>query len=68
MRNWSIDIKQTGRTFGVFGIVPGKPDELLEGGFFCRAAAEKACAIWERECLQNEVELAERNAGWDPRP
>ena len=66
--NWSIIVKSTGRTFGVFGRVDGKPDELLEGGFFKRTSAESARKRWERECLKGEVEAAERKAGWDPNP
>lgn len=68
MTNWSIVVKPTGRTFGVFGRVPGKPDELLEGGFFGPASANVARARWERECLSDEVACAEQKAGWDPKP
>ena len=64
--NWKVVVKQTGRSFGVYGVVPGQPDELLEGGFFSRAYAEMARDTWERECRQSEVEDAERKAGWDP--
>lgn len=65
MARWSIEVKKTGRTWGVFGRTTGKPDELLEGGFFGRGAAETARKAWERECLEHEVEQAEREAGWD---
>ncbi len=65
--SWSIVVKPTGRTFSIFGMVDGE-EELLEGGFFDPAVAEEARASWERECLQSEVEDAERKAGWDPNP
>lgn len=60
MSNWSIVVKKTGRTFGVFGRVPGKPDDLIEGGFFHRGAAELARNTWERECQKSEFEDADR--------
>jgi hypothetical protein len=68
MRNWSIVVKKTGRTYGVYGRIAGQPDDLIEGGFFSKAVAETARDNWERECVQNEVEDAERHAGWDPNP
>ena len=68
MNNWEIVVKPQGRTWGVFGRVPDRPDELLEGGFFDRGYAELARESWERQCLQDEVEQAERKAGWDPNP
>jgi hypothetical protein len=66
-KSWSIEVQKQGRGWGVFGIA-GDTQELIEGGFFSRAAAESCRDRWERECLQDEVEKAERAAGWDPNP
>lgn len=55
-------------TYGVFVAVPGQPDELLQGGYRHPFRAEDARREWERDILNNEVEQAERAAGWDPHP
>lgn len=69
---YTITVRQTsgpasGGRWGVFGVT-AQGAELIEGGFFQRAAADRARARWERECLQSDVEDAERRAGWDPNP
>lgn len=66
MANWQIVVERTGRTYSVFGVTANVKD-LLEGGFFSRGAAETARNAWERQCLQDEVEAAEKRAGWDGR-
>ena len=73
MKGYAIEVRKTGRTFGVFGITftgdGGELSaELIEGGFFTRPAADACREQWERECVQSEVEDAERRAGWDPNP
>lgn len=65
--NWDIVVRRTGRTWSVIGISGGHAT-LLEGGFFRRGPAESCRAEWERQCLQEEMERAERKAGWDPHP
>jgi len=37
-------VKKTGKTFSIFS----PTNELVEGGFFIRHAAEEACAEWNR--------------------
>jgi len=67
-REWAIVVGQTGRTWSVFGVVRGSSDDLIEGGFFTLDAANEARDRWIAECTQDEVEAAERHAGWDPNP
>lgn len=69
---WALHVYRNHKsnTFGVY-VQPGKDgtaQELIEGGFFTRMAANHARNRWERELLQDEVEKAERKAGWDPNP
>jgi len=67
---YTFHVYRSGRTFGVY-VQPGTDgsgQELVEGGFFSRKAAEEAKLTWEREYLQDLVEKAERAAGWDPNP
>jgi len=52
------------KRFGIYA-----PDgTLLEGGFFYKTNAEEAKENWEKDLLNDEVEKAERAAGWDPNP
>jgi hypothetical protein len=61
------EVRQTGRTYGVFGVAHGTA-ALIEGGFFRRPVAEATAKRWAAECLQDLVETAEREAGWDATP
>ena len=67
----ALHVHRTGRTWSVFA-EPGNDgtaqEELVEGGFFDLAAACRARDHWEQELLQDQVEKAERKAGWDPNP
>lgn len=76
MSSYTLHVYRTTRnrvgrpTFGVYVqlAADGSAQELLEGGFFTRAAANEARDLWAIDLLNNEVEQAERAAGWDPKP
>lgn len=55
-----IEVQKTGgRTWGVFGVTTGPQgttQELLEGGFSTREAADKARGEWELDCLPRAAE------------
>ncbi len=65
---WKIEVQKQGNRWGVYGISADGKQELIEGGFFERSAANECREELVRDCLQNEVEAAERAAGWDPNP
>lgn len=54
-----FEVRKTGRTFAIYCVTETKA-ELVEGGFFSRAAAERTA----REYLNDAVEQAEAKAGW----
>lgn len=64
---YDVEVRPQGKRWGVYGVVEvdgTRTSQLVEGGFFQRAAAER-CA---REYLGAIAEEAERKAGWDPNP
>jgi hypothetical protein len=56
-----IEVVQNGRTYDVVSAT------VIEGGFFSKSAAEAVAAYWRQELVNDQVEKAERAAGWDPR-
>ena len=69
-RGWAIVAKRhADGSYGIFGIDGCANTELLEDlGPVTREEAHRERDRWEAECVENEVEKAERAAGWDPNP
>lgn len=68
--NYTLTVRKApvGRTYGIYVQPDGGAEELLEGGFFSKAAAERSKDEWAKDLLRESVERAERKAGWDSRP
>ena len=57
-------VLRSGRTYGVY-VQPGtdgSAQELLEGGFFSKAAASDARDRWEAESVTHPVDISEWEA------
>ena len=60
LTKWQVVVKQTGRTFGIFGILfyeNGRVKTgLMEGGFFSREAANSSARELVRSMTADEIE------------